>query len=104
MTLRLPLRILEATQKDVPLILHFISELAEYEKSSDRVVATEEILRATMFGPRPYAEALIAYIAEEPAAFAIYFFSYSSFTGLPKGTQCSTHINWLHSAQTASIP
>ena len=40
-------------------------------------------MRATLFGPRHYAEALIAYIGEEPAAFAIYFFSYSSFTGLP---------------------
>ena len=78
-----PLRIEQATEKDVPLILAFVRELAEYEQALDRVVATEPNLHATLFGPRPYAEALVAYIGEEPAAFVIYFFSYSSFTGLP---------------------
>ena len=75
--------IVPASEKDVPLILSFIRELAEFEKESSRVIATEEILRTTMFGPHPYAEAAIGYAGTEPAAFAIYFFSYSSFTGLP---------------------
>ena len=83
MTTRPPLRIQEATEQDVPLILDFIRELAQYEKALDRVSATEESLRATLFGPKPYAEALIVYQSEQPVAFAIYFFSYSSFTGLP---------------------
>jgi GNAT superfamily N-acetyltransferase len=77
------LRIEQATERDVSLILNFIRQLAEYEKELARVTATEEILRATLFGPRPYAEAVIVYAGDEPAAFAIYFFSYSSFTGLP---------------------
>jgi GNAT superfamily N-acetyltransferase len=77
------IRIEEATEKDVPLILHFIRELAEYEKGVDRVSATEDILRGTLFGATPYAKALIVYAGKEPAAFAIYFFSYSSFSGLP---------------------
>ena len=80
---RLPLRIEEAREKDVPLILQFIRELAEYEKELVRVTATEEILRTTLFGPAPYAQSAIGFVGEEPAAFAIYFFSYSSFTGLP---------------------
>ena len=80
---RLPLRIEEAREQDVPLILQFIRELAEYEKELARVIATEEILRATLFGPEPYAKTAIVYVGEEPAAFAIYFFSYSSFPGLP---------------------
>lgn len=83
MTRRTPLRIEEATEKDVLLVLNFIRDLAEYEKELARVTATEEILRQSLFGPRPYAEALIAFIDNEPAAFAIYFFSYSSFTALP---------------------
>ena len=83
MTARAPLRIEEAREKDVPLILQFIRQLAEYEKELARVTATEEILRTTLFGPKPYAEAVIVYVGDEPAAFAIYFFSYSSFTGLP---------------------
>ncbi|MGH9871763.1 MAG: GNAT family N-acetyltransferase [Pyrinomonadaceae bacterium] len=83
MTAHLPLRIQEATQEDVPLILNFIRELAEYEKELARVTATEEVLRTTLFGTRAYAESVIVYFGEEPAALAIYFFSYSSFTGLP---------------------
>ncbi len=78
-----PLRIEEAREKDVSLILQFIRELAEYEKELARVTATQEILRATLFGPEPYAKTAIVYVGEEPAAFAIYFFSYSSFSGLP---------------------
>src|SRR5258705_5764568 len=83
MSTALPLRIEEAREKDVPLILQFIRELAEYEKEHGRVTATEEILRATLFGPEPYAKTAFVYVGEEPAAFAIYFFSYSSFPGLP---------------------
>jgi GNAT superfamily N-acetyltransferase len=83
MSTRLPLRIEEAREKDVPLILQFIRELAEYEKELARVTATEGILRATLFGPEPSAKTAFAYVGEEPAGFAIYFFSYSSFSGLP---------------------
>ena len=83
MTTRPPLRIQEATEQDAPLILDFIRELAQYEKALNRMSATEESLRATLFGSRPYAEALIVYQSKQPVAFAIYFFSYSSFTGLP---------------------
>lgn len=72
-----------ASEQDVSLILSFIRELAQFEKESSRVIATEEILRTTLFGPHPYAEAAIGYAGTEPAAFAIYFFSYSSFSGLP---------------------
>ncbi len=83
------IRIEEATVEDVPLILSFIRELAEYERELQRVTATEETLRATLFGPKPSAEAVIAYENDEafenhePVAFAIYFFSYSSFFGRP---------------------
>ncbi len=83
MITRAPLRIKQATEGDVPLILRFIRELAQHEKALDRVSATEEGLRATLFGPRPYAEAVIAYEDHEAIAFAIYFFSYTSFSALP---------------------
>ena len=77
------LRIEKATVQDVPLILQFISELAEYEKLLDRVTTTEELLRETLFGPRPAAEVLLAYETNEPVGFAIYFFNYSTFMGRP---------------------
>jgi len=73
------LRIEKATAHDVPLILRFIRELAEYEKLLDAVSATEESLRETLFGPKPSAEVLLACDDEEPVGFAIYFFHYSSF-------------------------
>jgi hypothetical protein len=50
----------EASGEDVPLILSFIRELAEYENLSHEVVATEETLRANLFGGRQFAEVLIA--------------------------------------------
>lgn len=83
MAARIPLRIEQATEEDISLVLDFIRELALYERALDRVTATEEALRATLFGPSPYAKAVIAYDGVEPVAFAIYFFSYSSFSAQP---------------------
>ena len=72
-----------ATASDVPHILTFIKALAEYERMADLVVATEEGLRATLFGPRPYAECVIARWQGEPAGFALFFHNYSTFLGRP---------------------
>ena len=72
-----------ATEPDVPHILTFIKALAEYERMADQVVATEEGLRATLFGPRPYAECVIARWNGEPAGFALFFHNYSTFLGRP---------------------
>lgn len=77
------LQINAATEADVPLLLTFIREMAEYEKVPDRVSTSEDRLRATLFGPRPYAHALIVSENSEPVAFAIYYFTYQSSTGLP---------------------
>lgn len=83
MVQRTSLQIEDATEADVPLILTFIRELAEYEKGLGRVSVNEESLHAALFGPRPYVEAVIAYDNDSPVAFAIYFFTYTSFAGLP---------------------
>jgi GNAT superfamily N-acetyltransferase len=72
-----------ATPHDVPEILAFIRELAEYENLRHEVSATEEKLRETLFGPRPYAEALIGCIDGAPAGFAVYFCNYSTFVASP---------------------
>lgn len=71
----------KATINDVPLILKFIKELAEYEKLLDVVFATEAILKETLFGPKPHAEVIIGYEAENPVSFAIFFHNFSSFMG-----------------------
>ncbi|KAF7729052.1 hypothetical protein EC973_005083 [Apophysomyces ossiformis] len=78
-----------AKPEDVPLILSFIKQLAEYEKLSHQVVATEAILHQNLFGPRPYAEVVIAYCQKTPdsekeaAGFALFFHNFSTFIGKP---------------------
>ncbi len=70
-----------ATEKHLPLILHFIRQLAEYERLSSRVVATEALLHESLFGPQPKAEVLIAHLGDQPAGFAVFFHNFSTFTG-----------------------
>ena len=77
------LQIRVATEADVPLILRFIKDLAEYEKLSDRVVATEELLRDTLFGHPRFAEVLIGEAEGKPVGFALFFHNYSTFLGRP---------------------
>lgn len=75
------LEIRQAAQEDVPLILSLIKELADYEKLLHEVTATENDLRESLFGPRPYAEVLLAFHGGEPAAYALFFHNYSTFLG-----------------------
>jgi GNAT superfamily N-acetyltransferase len=73
----------EASAEDVPLILTFIRELAEYERLSHEVVATEESLRRWLFGDRPVAEVLIAEHRGDDAGFVLFFHNFSTFLGKP---------------------
>ena len=77
------LRLVLATESDVPVILEFIRALAEYEKLAHAVEATEEQLRATLFGPKPAAEVVLAYWDQDCAGFALFFPSYSTFQARP---------------------
>jgi GNAT superfamily N-acetyltransferase len=72
-----------ATPADVPLIFALIGELAEYEKLSHEVVATEQQIRATLFGDRAVAEVVIASLDGTPVGFALFFPNYSTFLGRP---------------------
>jgi GNAT superfamily N-acetyltransferase len=81
MTARILIR--PATPGDIPLILQFVRELAEYERLAHEVSATEEQLRATLFGARPVAEVVIASHDDAPAGFAVFFANYSTFLGRP---------------------
>lgn len=71
-----------ATEEDVLLILSFVRELAEYERSAHEVVATEENLRESLFGERRVAEGVIARVGGEPAGMALFFYNFSTWTGL----------------------
>jgi GNAT superfamily N-acetyltransferase len=77
------LEIRAATEDDAPVILSLIKELAEYERLSHEVVATEETLRDSLFGERPVAEVLIGDLEDETVGFALYFYSFSTFLGKP---------------------
>lgn len=72
-----------ATPDDVPTIFNFVKELAEYEKMSDDVVATEASFQTHLFGERPVAEAILAFADNEPVGVAIFFHSFSTFLGKP---------------------
>lgn len=77
------LEIRPAEEGDVGLILAFIRALAEYEREPNAVVATEEGLRQHLFGTKPAAHCLLAFLAGEPAGFALYFFNFSTWLGRP---------------------
>ena len=68
-----------AVPEDAAQILDFIRGLAEYERLSHEVVATEEKIEQTIFGSNPSAEVLIAEWDRQPAAFALFFPTYSTF-------------------------
>jgi GNAT superfamily N-acetyltransferase len=72
-----------ATRADVPEILRLIRALAEYEKLSHEVVATEAALAQTLFGERPAAEVLLAEEGGRAVGFALFFHNYSTFLGKP---------------------
>ncbi|MBM3346390.1 MAG: GNAT family N-acetyltransferase [Betaproteobacteria bacterium] len=75
------LSIRPATRADIPAVLGFIRELADYEKLSHLVVATEASLERELFGPGSPAEVLLGEAAGEPVAFAVVFHNFSTFLG-----------------------
>src|SRR5271167_742141 len=72
-----------ATADDAGLLLQLIHELAAYEGAPDAVVATEEDLRRHGFGPDRRFEALLAFVDEESAGFALFFPDFSTWRGRP---------------------
>ena len=70
-------------EEDAPVILSLIKELAEYEHLSHEVVASDNDLRNTLFGERPFAETLIGEYQGVPIGFALFFHNFSTFLGKP---------------------
>ena len=71
----------KATIEDTEIIYNFISQLAEYEKLTDEVTTTSDLLGETLFGPNSNVETVIGYVDDKPVAFALYFFNFSTFKG-----------------------
>ena len=71
----------DAVRGEAPLVLSFIRELAEYEHLLDQVVATADDLDRELFGPRPKVFCQIAEVDGEPAGFALWYYTFSTFQG-----------------------
>lgn len=74
------LKIRQAIETDVSTLLSLIKELADYEKLSDQVVATEASLKQSLFEMKT-AEALVLEVDSVPIGFALYFYNFSTFLG-----------------------
>jgi diamine N-acetyltransferase len=77
----MPLRIRPAAPADAALVLALIRELAEYERLSDEVDATEAMIAAALFGSNPRAFCDVAEWDGTAAGFALWFYSFSTFRG-----------------------
>ena len=73
----------KATAKDIPIVLSFIRQLAEYEREPQAVLATEKDLRRDGFSREPKFHAVIALWDDEPVGMAFYFYNYSTWKGRP---------------------
>ncbi len=60
-----------------------IVELATYERAPEQVVGTSELLASALFGPEPSAEAIVAEIGDEPAGFALFYRTFSTWEARP---------------------
>ena len=72
-----------ATPADIPIVLRCIRGLAEYERLAHECMATESLLRETLFGEAPAAEVVLAFDGATAAGFALWFRSYSTFLARP---------------------
>lgn len=72
-----------AVPEDIPLLVQLVKEFAEYDEMTDEFAATEARLHEAFFGERPAAEAILGELDGEPAGYAIYYRSFSSFQGRP---------------------
>lgn len=72
-----------AQEADAEVILHFIRELAIYEKAEHEVLATVESINRSMFKEHSGVYGLICYKEEKPIGFAVYFYNYSTWLAKP---------------------
>jgi GNAT superfamily N-acetyltransferase len=72
-----------AEREDTHLVFRFIKELAEFEKMSDEVVASEKLIEKNLFGEHKYAEVIFAVADGEEVGFVLFFHNFSTFVGRP---------------------
>jgi GNAT superfamily N-acetyltransferase len=77
----LDIQIVPARESDVPMVYSLIQRLAEYERLSHELEATEDGIRDAMFGEWPIIEVLLAHVGAEVAGYALFFHTFSTFVG-----------------------
>lgn len=70
-------------EAEVPVLLGLIRELADFERLTHELEATVDSLQDALFGPNPVAQALIARVNGEPAGYAVFYRTFSTFVGRP---------------------
>jgi GNAT superfamily N-acetyltransferase len=76
-------KIIAGTEADIPDILHFIKQLAIYEKLEHEAVATPELLKKNLFGEERFAEVIFIQEGDVKVGFALFFKNFSTFLGRP---------------------
>ncbi len=78
------MRLRPAGESDIETIIELIHALADYEREPEAVVLDRNELRRHLFGPRPYAEVVLAETDDgESAGFALFFHNFSTWEGKP---------------------
>ena len=70
----------DATPADVPVVVHFVRALAEYEKLLHEAKGTEVDFAAALFGPTPRAAAIIAEVDRKAVGLCVWHRTFSTFT------------------------
>ena len=73
----------KAKREDISILFDFIKDIAEFEKLSDEVISSKELLEKTIFDSDIPIEAVFAMVDGKEVAFAIYYYNFSTFTGKP---------------------
>ncbi|NMP16838.1 GNAT family N-acetyltransferase [Thalassotalea sp. Y01] len=69
----------DAVASDAETIIHFIRELAIYEKAEHEVAATADDIRASLFDPHTTTQAVLCYADDNVVGFAVFFLNYSTW-------------------------
>ena len=67
----------KAVQQDSPTILHFMRELAKYERADHEIIATESTIESLVFAESSVVNVIIAEVQTKAVGFAVYYFNYS---------------------------
>jgi GNAT superfamily N-acetyltransferase len=77
------IQIRTAKPEDAETVHHLVIELAIYERLAHEVVSTPDDMRRALTGPNPMVEVFLAEISGQPVGFALFFPTFSTFTGRP---------------------